>query len=83
MAQDVFKVRGAWRFQECRTGETYFDLLGRDPGELQVAVAIARKGKLIKDKSKGGQKQSLRYDRGELNEEASWPRDKAREPQNV
>ena len=32
------------------TGETYFDLQGRDAGELKVAVPGARKGKPIRDK---------------------------------
>ena len=50
VVQDDFNERLATPMSNWWTGETYFDLQGRDPGELKVAVAAARKGKPIRDK---------------------------------
>ena len=50
VVQDDFNERLAAPMSNWWTGETYFDLQGRDPGELKVAVAAARKGKPIRDK---------------------------------
>ena len=64
------------------TGETYFDLQGRDPGELKVAVAAARRGKPIRDK--GQAKKEVKSNRfvtiGDPKEPEGRLRDKARQP---
>ena len=49
--QDDYNERLSPSLPDWWVGETYFDLQGRDPGELKVAVAAARKGKPIRDKS--------------------------------
>ena len=50
VVQDDFNERLATPMSDWWTGETYFDLQGRDPGELKVAVAATRRGKPIRDK---------------------------------
>ena len=59
--QDDYNGRLSPSMSNWWTGETYFDLQGRDPGELKVAVAAARKGKPIRDK--GQAKQEVKSNR--------------------
>ena len=65
VVQDDFNERLATPMSNWWTGETYFDLQGRDPGELKVAVAAARKGKPIRQRpgKERGQEQSFCNDR--------------------
>ena len=72
VVQDDFNERLATPMSNWWTGETYFDLQGRDPGELKVAVAAARKGKPIRDK--GQAKKEVKSNRFVTIEIASWLR---------
>ena len=59
--QDDYNERLSPSMSNWWTGETYFDLQDRDPGELKVAVAAARKGKPIRDQ--GQAKQEVKSNR--------------------